>query len=602
MNNPVRCVQRSFAACLAFLLVAFTLLAPEARAQNAVRANARLNSGVVKLGSTVTLSVEVEGTADASLAPLPTVKGLRLTQVGGSSYNESMSLFNGRRTVSRSLTWNIAVQPLEKGEYTIPPITVKADGKEIETREVTLKAVEDIQGEEFGLFEMDVPREVIEGQPFNIEMRFGWDTAVEQNLNYANLSLPWLGELSGLLEVDAPASAPGAAAVELSLNSRDRVRAERLPARKVGDRTFTILRVRKRFLATRTGKLGFPTSHVEFGHVPDQTFMFGPRSEAKVTYFKRFPAFDVDVAKLSEEGRPIDFSGLVGRVTGDGRVTATANADRRVVDAGDSIKLSIDWAGEGNLDFFQPPDLAHDEAFKDFRVYGSTERKTFERRTVTYDIAPTKPEITQIPSVGLSIYDTDKHAYATIQTQPIPIQVRALKNASPLGAEAPHSNFVVDIRDIQTAPLLAVQPPRPGSRTILLFAALIVGGWVALRAFVRKSGDPDAPRARARRAAKKQLERALANARTASAQSHALSAFLAARTGETSEAWSGRDVVSWAEKARETEAAHTLSAQDGELLARTFAQLDERTWAGRDEPLANTELVALADRLAKGGL
>jgi hypothetical protein len=598
MQSSIRTVRRNFLralACVALLIV-LVPIARAASAQSAVRVNARLNSGVVKLGSTATLSLEVEGTADATLAPLPAVEGLRLSQVGGPVANEAISqLFNGRRTVTRGVTWTIAVQPLKAGEYTIPPITVTADGKEIQTREVTLKAAEDIQGEEFGLFEMDVPRDIIEGQPFTIEMRFGWDTALEQNLNYANLSLPWLGELSGLLELDAPASAPGASAVELMLNSRDRIRAERLPARKVGDRSFTILRVRKRFLATHTGKLGFPTSHIEFGHLPDQTFIFG-RPEAKVTYFKRFPAFDIEVAKLPEAGRPIDYSGLVGRVA------ATANADRRQVDAGDSIKLSIDWTGDGNLDFFQPPDLAHDDAFKDFRVYGSTDRKTFERRTITYDIAPTKPEITEIPSVRLSIYDTDKHAYATIQTQPIPIQVRALKNVSPLGLEAPRSNVVVDIRDIQTGPLLAAQPPRPGSRVILLFAALIVAGWIALRTLVRKSGDPDAPRARARRAAKKQLVRALASAKTASAQSHALSAFLAARTGETSEAWSGRDVIAWAEKARESEATHTLSAQDGETLARTFAQLDERTWAGRDEPLAAAELIAIADGLAKGGL
>ena len=33
----------------------------------------------------------------------------------------------------------------------------------------------------------------------------------------------------------------------------------------------------------------------------------------------------------------------------------------RDVDAGDSIKLSVEWSGDGNLDFFDPPDLARIE-------------------------------------------------------------------------------------------------------------------------------------------------------------------------------------------------------------------------------------------------
>lgn len=577
--------------------VVLAAFAPRSSAQSGQsNVTAQLSSGIVKLGQDVRLSITVEDARDARVLALPAVDGLKFSALSGPSSQEYVSMIGGRTTRSITLTWVAAVQPTRKGDFRIPPITVVVNGKEQTTREeLVLKVVEDLQGEELGWFEIDAPDQVAEGQPFTIEMRFGWDAALNNQLNYANLSLPWLRALPGVVEVDSAPLAPNASTVELNLNSRERVKAERLPDRKEKERTFSILRLRRRYIATRSGKIEIPTSHLEFGRVDDSDGFFGiRRTSEKQTYYKRFPEFSIEVIKLAEAGRPLDFSGAVGTIY------ASASADRRDVDAGDSIKLSVEWTGDANLEFFDAPDLARLESFKGFRVYGTNDKKSYERRTVVYDIAPISPEVKLVPPVPLRVFDPSKKAYVTVETSPIPIQVRALANATGLAAEGGRPSTVLDIHDIQVEPLAGavVARSRPWVPVGALASVLVL--WVALRTWVRKNGDPDAPMTRARRAARKELVRDLARATKADEQARVLERFLAARSGESPQAWLGRDVVAWAASSGDGHAR--LSNEDARELARVLARLDEQTFAGTNAPIDKQEIQNVAERVMRGGL
>ena len=572
----------------AFASLAHALAGPAA-AQRAAGPGvaARLSTGVVKLGGDVRLVIDVQDAARADVGPLPAVEGLRFGPLGGPSIEEGLSIGGGRRTVTRKLSWAVVIQPLAKGEYVIPPIPVRADGRDLATRELSLKVVEDMQGEELGLFELDAPDQVYEGQPFLVELRFGWDMGIDQAINYANLSLPWL-ELAGLVPLDAPL--PQGTPIQLNLNSRERINAEQLAPQASGERTFRSLRVRRRFLAGRPGRLEFATSHLEFGQVQEGGF-FGTRPTERKTYFKRFPGFTLDVLALPEADRPLDFGGAVGTLR------ATATADRRDVDVGESIKLQVEWTGNGNIEFFEPPDLARVEAFRGFRVYGTTDRKSWDRRVVVYDIAPKSAEVDAIPGVPLSVFDTETRSYATVATDGIAIRVRPLADGAGLAEEPGARAPAYDVRDVQTERVAGGEPPRPGSWTVLAALLAVPAVWLTARTLVRRGGDPDAPIARARRAAPKRLRRELAGARTASAQSRALERFLAALTAEREQAWLGRDPVAWA-----ASRGGALDEARAKELAELFARLDERTWAGRDEPLDAAAVLAVAERAAKGGI
>lgn len=581
------------ALMIALCALAFSTLGARALAQSPI-VNARLSSTVVKLGGDAKLVIEVEALNDATIGALPELKGVRFGPVGSPDVRQQFSIVNGRQSQSRSLRWIISVQPIEKGEFTIPPIPVEADGRKFATRELAFKAVEDIQGDEFGLFEIDAPKEVVEGQPFTLEMRFGWDSALTRQINYAKLSVPWLGGLAGLLELDPPPTAAGIQTTPLILNERSRLSAEQVGEQKVGGRSFFVLRVRKRFIATRSGTLELPTSDFEFGRAAQEGFFSRP--DAGVSYYKRSPAPKIEVTKLPLEGQPLDYSGAVGTLQ------VSAVADRRQVEVGDSIKLTVDWSGQGNLEFFAPPDVARLDAFKGFRTYGSNDRKSFERRSVTYDIAPLSADVKEIPPVPLVVFDLATKTYKTIATSPIPISVSPLKNASSLTEEPGARDLQVDIRDIQTQSTPGRGGSGPSSGVLVGTGGLVLAGWLVLRTSVRKRGDPSSARAKERRRARSVLSRSLANARTASDEARALRNFLAARTGEPSAAWVGRDLAAWAGTRSESGAAQLTDPAALAALEQVTTRLDERTWNGNDERLGADAVTRVADMLVKGGL
>jgi hypothetical protein len=350
------------------------------------------------------------------------------------------------------------------------------------------------------------------------------------------------------------------------------------------------MRIRKRYLASRAGKLEFATSHLEFGQVENSIFNLGPSE--KHTYYKRVPPFTIDVLELPEQGRPLDFTGAVGALT------ANMNADRRDVEAGESIKVSVEWSGEGNLEFFDPPDPSRMDAFKGFRLYGTNDRKTSDRRVVTYDLAPISPEVQAIPPIPLVVFDPAKKAYVTVATDRIPIRVRPLKNASSLAAESSRPEPGFDIKDIQPEASRAREVPAPGGGTTAGVLISIPILWLGLRTAVRRRGDPDAPVARARRAARRTLRRDLAVAKTASEQTRVLQRFLAARSGESPQAWVGRDPLVWTQAS----ATPRLSADVAKSLRELLGRLDERAWARGDTAVDAAEIDRTADAVIGGGL
>ena len=54
---------------------------------------------------------------------------------------------------------------------------------------------------------------------------------------------------------------------------------------------------------------------------------------------------------VPEEGRPLDWTGAVGPVE------VSRDAQRRDIDLGDSLELSVRYSGSGNLEFFEAPKL-----------------------------------------------------------------------------------------------------------------------------------------------------------------------------------------------------------------------------------------------------
>lgn len=553
-----------------------------------VQVRAYLSSGVVRLGDRAALIVSVENAGAAEVRELPKVAGLVIGPLPPPSERIQLEFRGNRQVQSVSRTWNVSVQPTSVGEFVVPPFELLVDGAAVRTNELRLRVVADLRGEELGFIEVrPSSRKVVVGQPFALELVFGFDNAIADQTNYGNLALSWWGSLPGLLENDTPANA-GARKLKLSLNDRDSIEVEAVdPPRELRGRKFVTLRLRRSYTPTRTGAIEFPVSFFEFGEVIERRDFFRTERQKGETYFVRAPEFSVEVVPLPQAGRPVEYSGAIGTLT------ASASAEPRDVDAGESIKLRVEWSGEGNLEFFTAPDPSRLESFRDFRLYGKTEEKGFDRRVVVYDLAPLSSKVRTIPTLPLSVYDPQAERYTSVQTAPIEIRVRALEGVSGLGVGEGRERFDEDLRDIVARPPTQAHLRALGPAWVFGLGAAVPLGWLAMRVLVRRRFDPDAPRERARRRARRQLRKALSKAQAPREQLVALQQFLAARTARPVQAWEGI-------KARE--ALPPSQRERARALDECVEHLERAVWGGQGGALDSARIDGAVDEALKGGL
>jgi hypothetical protein len=418
--RPLRSTRSLALAALALLPLA--AVASGQGAQDPV-VSARLSTGVARLGERIVLVIEVQNANDVRITTVPEVEGLAIGEPGPASTYSFWGNVNGRRYQVFQIQYALPIRTIQEGEFTIPPIGLDADGRALETKPLRLRVVLDLRGADLGFLTVRASStKVVEGQPFTLELRFGWDSSTP--VNHADLSLPWWGALPGLLELETRDQPPQSRRVEgVLVNGQPGVVSEELePA--PGEERFRVLRIVRTYLASRAGTIEFPASVLEFGRVRERIFA----EPETASFFVRAEPFTLEVVPLPLAGQPLDYSGAVGNLA------VRASADVRDVAVGESIKFSVEWTGEGNLEFFQAPDPKRIDAFHAFRVFGSTEEKRFDLRRVVYDVAPLDETVEAIPPLPLTVFDPERGAYTTLATEPIPIRVRPLAGAANLGA------------------------------------------------------------------------------------------------------------------------------------------------------------------------
>src|SRR5262245_30583758 len=121
-------------AAAASFLIAVACFSAVARAADPV-ANVSIDPPVPAAGATFMIQITVEGSHDALPPKLPSGAGFDVT--GGPSTQQSFSSFNGRTSLSLSFVYTARAKTA--GEYTIPPISVTADGKVVKTAEMKFR-------------------------------------------------------------------------------------------------------------------------------------------------------------------------------------------------------------------------------------------------------------------------------------------------------------------------------------------------------------------------------------------------------------------------------------------------------------------------------
>lgn len=593
---------------LMIALLALHVAAPGAMARQAPRAaavsvEARINPSVVFVGDTARLTITIEGSSTPEQPAPPTIPGAAVEYLGSQNLSShSTIIVNGvRREESRlGFAFTFGITPAAVGTYSIPSLTVTIDGKPYATRPLTLeaRAAEENRDVRFSI-EVDNPAPYV-GEPITLTLTFG----VRNSAQDLRFSFPGVGE-----QPDAAfntAAYPGDYTrgrqwFAASLFDRE---TPAVQGRATFDgRPFDTYTLKAMLIPRRAGRQTLGPGVMSITLLIPTGDFFNPSRPRRVAVPSN--TIELDVKPLPAEGRPANFSGLIGRYA------IQAEASPSEAGVGDPITLTIAVTGplveavrapaiERQADLASRFRIAADEAAP--QVAG--DRKVFTRtlRALTDDV-------TEIPAIELPYFDTASGTYQVARSAPIPIRVRAVRivtagdavggaggaggvgggaNGAAEGSAIETSTTGIAANDVSPEALVhqgfdliaAIRSPA-GSAALLAPPAAYAAALVVIALRRRALSNPEAKR---RRAALSTARRALADAADAAnpadAVSRAITGYLADKTGAPPGSITPAD------------AEALLRARDDDLSIRARAIL-ERCDAARFGGLALADAEAL---------
>ncbi len=218
--------------------------------------------------------------------------------------------------------------------------------------------------------------------------------------------------------------------------------AEEIP--RSGKSFFTVTR-RRSLTASRAGEFSLNPITLRFayatefeddlfeGRVPGNRFESSLGSASPTLTIVPFP-----------EPVPEDFGGAVGEFT------VTAEASSTLVEVGEHFELTLSWEGSGNLESWDPPELA----VAGFHRFGQIAEVLGSVRTVTYDLAATRIVSELGPLSWTVLEPTDPPAYRTLE-----IPALAVRSIPPVGDRGVASVADKGPDSLATAGENALAPP-----------------------------------------------------------------------------------------------------------------------------------------------
>ena len=513
------------------LAVALVALLVAQEPQTEVRVT-RPSPGVVKLGDSSRMSIVFQGAVRSADFDLPQVDGLRM-RAGGPRRESRQSIINGRFKSSNTLTYTVVITPTREGVFEIPPFTVRADGVEQRTPALGLEVVRDLRGAEHASISvMPSATRVYVHEPLRLAVEYYVNDRLpiakaiyQRRFEYYDIEIEadWLDSIDGLVPVETEADYPNS--MILALNGRP-MEVDYTSEYERGGRRFHRFQFERTMLPNRSGTLRLDAPLLRFSVVKGQN-VFG--QDLTDPYFAYGEPLEIEVLPIPEEGRPSSYSGAVGRFSVSSRL------DRTRVKVGNSVRLLFTIEGQGNLEFLRVPEL---EEVDGFHVLGQRREELPGRVEVTYDLTPLRDDVTAVPGIEWSYFDTTPgvEEFVTVATDPIALEVVPLAEGESLAALPGEERAAVTpgVDDIFDMKALAATPPAPRSHppgrglvTLLVLAPwLLCGllvGWLARRA--KSRADVVGQRSRG---AEKRFRRALADGVD---PGDALVAYLADRLG-----------------------------------------------------------------------
>ncbi|MGC3988717.1 MAG: BatD family protein [Chthoniobacteraceae bacterium] len=408
---------------LPLLLIAGVLLGWHVSSAHAeVSVNVALDSSQVDVGETATLQLTVSGADNADDPKIPSVAHLQIQAVGRqTSYNASLS-FGGGNSITQQLIFSYSVTADQAGNYTIPAITVSADGKSYSSNPVSLIVGGGSTGQNSsqpsgkGYFaQIVVPKtNAYVGESLPVEVKYFIDGSIP--IQAAQDGPPSL-ETSGLTAPKLRLGDQGQADYQgrpyRVIVFKTVVTPVKAGALQVGPSSFVFVMQLPQHNRRRSSPFGNSPFQQFFGD--DDIYDMVPR-QVTVTA----DAAPLQAKPLPTAGRPTDFSGAVG----DFKIVGQSSTSE--VKAGEPLTVTVTISGRGNFDRITAPQL---ESAPGWRSYPATSSmKTDDdsglsgTKTFQISLVPSGGQ-TEVPPLHFSYFDPEREKYITLSTDKIPVKV-----------------------------------------------------------------------------------------------------------------------------------------------------------------------------------
>jgi hypothetical protein len=442
--NPFHRQERKQRNAIPFYFLFAIMLSPAiASAQDVT---ARISSREAWVGSPIVLQLQIRDAENYSPPNDFEIEGCDVRSAGSPSQSSQITIINGRRSESRSVTMQYLITPRREGKFQIPALEVEVNRQTKNTSPISFVATTSETGD---LLYVEVEGEkeaVFVGQPLNIKLKI-WVKPYSDRKNKIKLNE---GHMWQLLSEQTSWGVFTERMKELAEN-RQRPGGESVLRKDEQGRSreYYLHEISGTIYPTKPGKIDASDLQVVINYPlslgrrrdPFDSFFddsaFGGSSlmremmgsspfGARLTVKESRPVVAEAIVSSTEvlpvplEGQPNDYRGAVGKYK------IVVEAEPKNATAGDPITLRIGILGDGPMELVQAPPLHEIESLtSDFQVTDQSLAGFVQDDTKVFitTIRPHSEDVKQIPPIPFSFFDPDKKQYQTVYSKPIDIEV-----------------------------------------------------------------------------------------------------------------------------------------------------------------------------------
>jgi hypothetical protein len=385
--------------------IAFMVAAHAGFAQ--VLFTAEANRYKVAAGETFTVTFTIN--TESGDFKYPNFSGFRI--VSGPMTGFSTTVINGRMSQEKTASFDLLA--LKTGTYTIDPATVKANGETYKTKPITIEVVAERPKPQGGNSPEDKAAELAQVKILTNKrtVYVGEPLAAR----YTLILKTNIGSFDFIEEPEFQNFIKNEIELKRIETQQEVIDGERVTTADF--RKFVLIPQQAGTISPGTLRMRIPTQ------VPTgRTDWFGRQEVTTVNQLSASTFPTITVKPLPESGKPADFSGGVGSYK------LYVSLSRNEVKADESITLTVEIAGSGNLQTLElpAPNLpnsieSYDPKYKESISVKTSGVSGFKRNE--YLLLPRYKGVYKIPALTFSFFDVDKGQYVTLTSDELEVNV-----------------------------------------------------------------------------------------------------------------------------------------------------------------------------------